>query len=113
MSGTGEPRTLKLYNTRRNKAAVENLAVTSTVVIHAQSVLEASSAQDKLMRQKQEHTWWQLALTDGIRLINALVSFPLSAFLVAIQLLSVRNELYSNVFESTSLEIYTNRWLLG
>ena len=36
-------------------------------------------------------------------LIDGLVSFPLGALLVAVQILSVRNELYSNVFECVSM----------
>jgi uncharacterized membrane protein YjjP (DUF1212 family) len=32
-------------------------------------------------------------------LIDSLVSFPLGGLLVSVQMLSVRNELYSNVFE--------------
>jgi uncharacterized membrane protein YjjP (DUF1212 family) len=87
-------------------------------VIHdEQSVSEASSALDTLMRKKQEYTWWQLVLTGGMcsssictvsfngSFIDALVVFPLGALLVAIQLLSVRNELYSNVFECVFLSL--------
>ncbi|KAJ7760897.1 DUF1212-domain-containing protein [Mycena maculata] len=89
-------------------------------VIHdEQSVSEASSALDTLMRRKQEYNWWQLILTGGMcsasictvsfngSFIDALMSFPLGALLVAIQLLSVRNELYSNVFEITVATLFS------
>ncbi|KAJ7127890.1 hypothetical protein C8R44DRAFT_830322 [Mycena epipterygia] len=89
-------------------------------VIHdEQSVSEASSALDSLMRKKQEYSWWQLVLTGGMcsssictvsfngSFIDALVVFPLGALLVAIQLLSVRNELYSNVFEITIATLFS------
>lgn len=81
-------------------------------VIHDEiSVSEASAELDMLMRKKPVYNWWQLVLIGGMcsaaictvsfngSFIDALVSFPLGALLVAIQLLSVRNELYSNVFE--------------
>ncbi|KAJ7860246.1 hypothetical protein B0H14DRAFT_3624004 [Mycena olivaceomarginata] len=83
-------------------------------VIHdEQSVSEASSTLDALMRGKQEYTWWQLVLIGGFcsmsicsvsfngSFIDSLIVFPLGALLVAIQLLSIRNELYSNIFEIT------------
>jgi hypothetical protein len=35
--------------------------------------------------------------------VDSLIVFPLGALLVAIQLVSVRNELYSNVFEYACL----------
>ena len=36
-------------------------------------------------------------------LIDSLISFPMGAMLVSVQILSVRNELYSNVFECVAL----------
>jgi len=36
-------------------------------------------------------------------LIDSLISFPLGALLVSVQILSVRNELYSNVFEYVTI----------
>jgi hypothetical protein len=36
-------------------------------------------------------------------LIDSLISFPLGALLVSVQILSVRNELYSNVFEYVAI----------
>jgi uncharacterized membrane protein YjjP (DUF1212 family) len=90
-------------------------------VIHdEQSVSEASSTLDALMRGKQEYTWWQLVLIGGFcsmsicsvsfngSFIDSLIVFPLGALLVAIQLLSIRNELYSNIFEyaCTSPSLY-------
>ncbi|KAJ7482684.1 hypothetical protein FB451DRAFT_1029898 [Mycena latifolia] len=89
-------------------------------VIHdEQSVSEASGALDALMRKKQEYRWWQLVLTGGMcsssictvsfngSFLDALIVFPLGALLVAIQLLSVRNELYSNVFEITVATLFS------
>lgn len=64
------------------------------------------------MRKPQIYNWWQLILIGGMcsasictiafsgSFIDALAAFPLGALLIGIQLLSVRNELYSNVFES-------------
>ncbi|KAJ7058039.1 DUF1212-domain-containing protein [Mycena amicta] len=89
-------------------------------VIHDElAVSEASAALDTLMRKKQEYSWWQLILTGGMcsasicsvsfngSFIDSLISFPLGAVLVAIQLLSVRNELYSNVFEITIATLFS------
>jgi len=81
-------------------------------VIHDElSVSEAATELDKLMRKKQVYNWWQLVLIGGMcsssictvsfsgSFVDALIVFPLGALLVGIQLLSMRNELYSNVFE--------------
>ncbi|KDQ51772.1 hypothetical protein JAAARDRAFT_40801 [Jaapia argillacea MUCL 33604] len=77
------------------------------------SVKEASLELDLLMRRKPLYKPWQLILIGGLcsasicsvsfsgSFIDCLVVFPMGAMLVAIQLLSVRNELYSNVFEIT------------
>lgn len=77
------------------------------------SVSSASAALDSLMRKKPLYNFGQLIFLGGMcsasicsvsfqgSFIDCLVSFPLGALLVAIQLLSVRNELYSNVFEIT------------
>ncbi|KAF7358538.1 DUF1212-domain-containing protein [Mycena venus] len=89
-------------------------------VIHdEQSVSEASSTLDALMRKKQEYSWWQLVLMGGMcsasicsvgfngSFIDSLIVFPLGALLVAIQLLSIRNELYSNIFEITVATLFS------
>ncbi|KAJ6632256.1 hypothetical protein B0H10DRAFT_9933 [Mycena sp. CBHHK59/15] len=89
-------------------------------VIHdEQSVSEASSALDTLMRKKQAYSGWQLILIGGMcsssictvsfsgSFLDALIVFPLGALLVAIQLLSVRNELYANVFEITIATLFS------
>lgn len=77
------------------------------------SVSSASTALDNLMRRKPTYSFPQLIFLGGMcsssicsvsfngSFIDSLVSFPLGALLVAIQLLSVRNELYGNVFEIT------------
>ncbi|KAH9021301.1 hypothetical protein EDB85DRAFT_2189706 [Lactarius pseudohatsudake] len=83
-------------------------------VIHDDmSVTDASAALDALMLSKPLYSPWQLIFFGGMAsasicsvsfngsLIDSLISFPLSALLVAVQILSVRNELYSNVFEIT------------
>lgn len=81
-------------------------------VIHDDvSVTDASAALDSLMLSKPLYSPLQLILIGGMAsasicsvsfngsLLDSLVSFPLGALLVAVQILSVRNELYSNVFE--------------
>ena len=81
-------------------------------VIHDEiSVNDASHELDTLMRGRPAYRAWQLALFGGFcsaaicvvsfsgSFIDALISFPLGFLLVIIQILSVRNELYSNVFE--------------
>ncbi|KAG2360229.1 hypothetical protein BDR07DRAFT_1413072 [Suillus spraguei] len=77
------------------------------------SVSSASTALDTLMRKKPIYSFPQLIFLGGMcsssicsvsfsgSFIDSLVSFPLGALLVTIQLLSVRNELYGNVFEIT------------
>ncbi|KAH9049767.1 hypothetical protein EDB83DRAFT_2507273 [Lactarius deliciosus] len=83
-------------------------------VIHDDmSVTDASAALDALMLSKPLYSPWQLIFFGGMAsasicsvsfngsFIDSLISFPLSALLVAVQILSVRNELYSNVFEIT------------
>ncbi|KAH9971269.1 hypothetical protein BJV74DRAFT_889383 [Russula compacta] len=83
-------------------------------VIHDDtSVTEASAALDALMLSKPLYSPQLLIFFGGMAsasicsvsfngsLIDSLVSFPLGALLVAVQIVSVRNELYSNVFEIT------------
>lgn len=83
-------------------------------VIHdAMSVSVASASLDVLMRKKPLYSLTQLILIGGMcsasicsvsfagSFIDCLASAPLGALLVAVQLLSVRNELYGNVFEIT------------
>jgi uncharacterized membrane protein YjjP (DUF1212 family) len=81
-------------------------------VIHDQiSVNEASVELDVLMRRKPLYNWWQIIIIGAFcsswicsvgfngSFIDSLISFPMGALLVSVQLASVRNELYSNVFE--------------
>lgn len=77
------------------------------------SVSSASTALDTLMRKKPIYSFPKLIFLGGMcsssicsvsfngSFVDSLVSFPLGALLVTIQLLSVRNELYGNVFEIT------------
>ncbi|KAG1718101.1 hypothetical protein EDB19DRAFT_1863305 [Suillus lakei] len=77
------------------------------------SVSSASAALDTLMRKKPIYSFPQLIFLGGMcsssicsvsfngSFLDCLASFPLGALLVTIQLLSVRNELYGNVFEIT------------
>lgn len=63
------------------------------------------------MRRPRMYNWWQLVLIGGFSsvfiafpsfngsFIDALITFPLGCLLIALQLLSARNDLYSNVFE--------------
>ncbi|KAJ7187258.1 hypothetical protein C8R46DRAFT_1025147 [Mycena filopes] len=89
-------------------------------VIHdEESVSEASRTLDALMQKKGEYPGWQQILIGGMcsasictisfngSFLDALVAFPLGALLVVIQLLSVRNELYSNVFEITVATLFS------
>ncbi|KAF8231502.1 DUF1212-domain-containing protein [Tricholoma matsutake] len=89
-------------------------------VIHDQlSVADASAELDVLMCRPQMYSWWKLILFGGMcsasicsvsfdgSFIDSLILFPLGTLLVAIQLLSVRNELYSNVFEVTVTTLFS------
>lgn len=63
------------------------------------------------MRSRPLYSWWQLIIIGGFcsaaicsvsfsgSFVDSLVAFPLGALLVAVQMMSARNELYSNVFE--------------
>lgn len=83
-------------------------------VIHDKlSVSDASVDLDRLMRRKPIYNWWQRIIIGGLcsslictisfggSFLDAVISFPLGAFLFAVQILSVRNVLYSHVFEIT------------
>jgi len=82
------------------------------------SVADASAKLDALMKSPPCYTWWQLCFIGGMAssaictlsfsgsFIDALVVFPMGALLVGVQLLSVRNELYSNVFEYVSFVLF-------
>ena len=79
------------------------------------SVKEASEALDKLMLQLPSYSMPWIIFFGGMSsasicsvgfngsLVDSLVSFPLGAFVVFIQLIAARNELYSNVFEYVRL----------
>ncbi len=81
-------------------------------VIHDDlAVADASKQLTDLMKHKKIYPWWALMLIGGMcsssictvsfngSFIDAVAVYPLGALLVGLQLLSVRNELYSNVFE--------------
>lgn len=81
-------------------------------VIHDNlSVSDASVELDILMRRPKLYSWWKLVFFGGMcsasicsvsfegSFIDSLIAFPLGSLLVAIQLLSVKNELYANIFE--------------
>lgn len=84
---------------------------TRIVAFGIASVKEASDALDKLMLQPPFYGMPWIIFFGGMAsasicsvgfngsLIDSLVSFPLGAFVVFIQLIAARNELYSNVFE--------------
>lgn len=89
-------------------------------VIHDKlSVADASEQLDALMRRPQMYSWWQQVFIGGMcsasicsvsfagSFIDSLIVFPLGALLVSIQLFSVRNELYSNVFEVTMTTLFS------
>jgi uncharacterized membrane protein YjjP (DUF1212 family) len=87
------------------------------------SVTDASAALDVLMLAKPLYSPLQLILLGGMAsasicsvsfngsFIDSLVSFPLGALLVAVQMLSIRNELYSNVFEWVPVLFLRPPWL--
>jgi uncharacterized membrane protein YjjP (DUF1212 family) len=81
-------------------------------VIHDEmSVSEASNTLDELMCSKSTYRAPALIFFGGMAsasicsvsfhgsLVDSLISFPLGCILVAVQIFSARNELYSNVFE--------------
>ncbi|KAI0030482.1 hypothetical protein K488DRAFT_54115, partial [Vararia minispora EC-137] len=83
-------------------------------VIHDEmSVKEASDELDELMRCKPTYRTSALVFFGGMAsasicsvsfrgsFVDCLISFPLGCILVAVQILSARHELYSNVFEIT------------
>ncbi|KAF9002205.1 hypothetical protein BDQ17DRAFT_551655 [Cyathus striatus] len=89
-------------------------------VIHDKlSVSDASIQLDDLMRKKPMYNWWQSMFMGGMcstaictvsfsgSFIDALICFPLGALLVAIQILSARNVLYSYVFEVTITTLFS------
>ncbi|GLB38464.1 putative DUF1212-domain-containing protein [Lyophyllum shimeji] len=89
-------------------------------VIHDELyVTEASAELDSIMRRPQLYNWWQTIIFGGMcssficsvsfggSFIDSLIVFPLGALLIVIQLLSVRNELYSNVFEVTVATLFS------
>ncbi|KAJ7642254.1 DUF1212-domain-containing protein [Roridomyces roridus] len=85
-----------------------------TVVTQASSVLDAF-----MLDKRREYCWWQRILIGGMcsatvclvsfngSLIDALVSFPLGAFLIAAQLLSEDNVLFSNIFEISMATLFS------
>ncbi|KAF8962896.1 hypothetical protein BDZ97DRAFT_1920221 [Flammula alnicola] len=89
-------------------------------VIHDKlSVSDASVELDALMSKKPLYNWAMLIFTGGMcsasictisfggSFVDALISFPLGAILVLIQLLSVRNILFSHVFEVTVTTLFS------
>ncbi|KDR66937.1 hypothetical protein GALMADRAFT_258828 [Galerina marginata CBS 339.88] len=89
-------------------------------VIHDKlSVSDASLELDELMKKKPFYNWWQQIFIGGMcsasictvsfggSFVDSLMSFPLGALLVLIQVLSVRNVLYSYVFEVTVTTLFS------
>lgn len=83
-------------------------------VIHDKlSVADASASLDTLMLKPPLYHGWQVVLIGGLcstwictvsfagSFIDAVICFPLGAILVVVQMLSVRNILFSHVFEIT------------
>lgn len=81
-------------------------------MIHDRLVVSDASVElDALMKKEPLYGWWASILIGGMcsasictvsfggSFIDAVVSFPFGAVLVGIQILSVRNVLYSHVFE--------------
>ncbi|KAJ3848190.1 hypothetical protein EV368DRAFT_86897 [Lentinula lateritia] len=71
------------------------------------------------MRRPPQYKWWHLMLTGGFcstaictvsfsgSFVDFVAAFSLGAILVSIQLLSVRNELYCNVFDITIATVFS------
>jgi uncharacterized membrane protein YjjP (DUF1212 family) len=81
-------------------------------VIHDEiSVGDASNELDDLMKKPQIYPLWMLCIIGGFcsaaicicgfngSFLDALIAFPMGAFLVGVQMVGSRNELYSYVFE--------------
>ncbi|KAF8196522.1 hypothetical protein BJ912DRAFT_955497 [Pholiota molesta] len=88
-------------------------------VIHDQLLVsDASAALDELMKKQPLYGWWPSLFIGGMcsasictvsfggSFIDAVVSFPFGALLVAVQILSVRNILYSHIFEVTITTLF-------
>ncbi|RDB21619.1 Pheromone-regulated membrane protein 10 [Hypsizygus marmoreus] len=98
---------------------VDAYALYTKVIYDKLYVSDATAELDLLMRRPQFYNWWKLILIGGMcsasictvsfggSFIDALIVFPLGALLVLIQILSVRNELYSNVFEVTVTTLFS------
>ncbi|KAH6905126.1 pheromone-regulated membrane protein Prm10 [Coprinopsis sp. MPI-PUGE-AT-0042] len=97
-----------------------SLCPLDAAVIHDKiSVTDASGRLDELMKSPPLYNWWQNVLIGGMcssaictvaftgSFIDALLSFPLGALLVAIQILSSRNQLYLHVFEITITMLFS------
>ena len=101
------------WNVSSLSLCLYNCSLCIQVIHDNMSVSQASAALDVLMRKKPLYTFTQLILIGGMcsasicsvsfsgSFIDSLASAPLGALLVAVQLLSPRNELYGNVFEIT------------
>jgi len=81
-------------------------------VIHDRiGVSDASTLLDNLMCDRPIYGGWRMLVIGGLcssaicsvsfagSLVDSLMVFPLGALLVAVQMASVKNDLYSNVFE--------------
>jgi hypothetical protein len=94
-------------------------------VIHDKlSVSDASVALDELMKKRPYYGRPAMVIIGGMcsasictvsfggSFIDALLSFPLGALLVLIQILSVRNILYTYVFECVAFHLLCGRVLI-
>ncbi|EDR02469.1 uncharacterized protein LACBIDRAFT_309496 [Laccaria bicolor S238N-H82] len=89
-------------------------------VIHDKlSVSNASIDLDNLMQKPPMYKWWHVIFIGGMcsaaicsvsfsgSFLDCLISFPLGAFLVFVQIMSVRNVLYTYVFEFTMTTLFS------
>ncbi|KIY49657.1 hypothetical protein FISHEDRAFT_40445 [Fistulina hepatica ATCC 64428] len=111
----------KLYWKASGSMQITELRLISVLqVIHDNiSVSDASAELDQLMIAKSFYNYWQLVLIGGLcssaictvsfygSFIDAVTVYPLGCILVAIQLISVRHELYSNIFEITVATLFS------
>lgn len=105
--------------------ANDSLSNIKKQVIHDKlSVSDASVALDELMKKKPYYGRLAMVIIGGMcsasictvsfggSFIDALLSFPLGALLVLIQILSVRNVLYTYVFECVVFHFLHGRRLI-
>jgi uncharacterized membrane protein YjjP (DUF1212 family) len=90
---------------------ISDMTLSNQVIHDKISVKDASTELNMLMCRNPLYSSWKLVIIGAFcstwicsvgfngSFIDSLISFPMGALLVGVQLASVKNELYSNVFE--------------